>query len=529
MGYKIVLLVALFMISLSSIYFEESVAAEQSVRVTLPNFEVKLNGNRVENEYREYPLLLYKDTTYFPITWYDSRLLGLEAEWNPKDGLNIAKGKVASSFMPYQTNQKNSNSYKAKVSTAEIKVNGKLVDNSHEEYPLLSFNQVTYFPLTWKFAHDEFGWEYEWDPSKGLAITSDNPQLKTVNLTSDAGENGVAVFKNYYYFTETIEHTNQVYRVPENNTSNKELVYAYDLDTSHGINKSLKFEIRDDELWFSYHVGGATMGSDVYCKVNDDGKAENKYRGYLDFKDSSYGSLIINQSVPPGGNNLSWIPKGEEPAHGKKVGDPNLIYGWHIVDNRPGRGFGGDRSTTIIGDDAYLLGSPYPVETGDLNNVYKINLKTNETEKITHSELANFKIIDNKLYYVKDADHLLYSSDLDGTNEHKLSDNKAASWYSEIDGHVYYTVADIKGQFNLYKAEPSKEDTLVLIDPLESVQLVNDKLICKLAAGGDYGVKVLDKSGKLNLAIADQVSNVYAYNDAILIISAEDKSIKVVK
>jgi hypothetical protein len=526
----IFLLVVLFTFCLGLILPpEESSAAENSVRVTLPEFEVKLNGNKVENQYREYPLFVYKDITYVPMTWYDSRLLGLETEWTQSDGLTIVKGNVTSSYVPYKSNHKNSTSYKATIPTYEISINGETVDNSKEEYPLLSYNDLIYFPLTWKFAHGEFGWGYMWDDTEGLAINSNNPQVQTVNLPTSAGENDVAVFKGYYYFTETAGNTNQVYRVPITNTSNKELVYSYDVDTSHGFNKNLKFEIRDNELWFSYHVGGAIMGSDKYCKVNENGKAEIEHQGYLDFKNIPNGTLIINQFVPPGGNNLLSVPTGLEVQNGKSVGNSNLIYGWHVTFDGTSTGFGADRSTTILADDAYVLASSYPVENKDLNKIYKIDLKTNETEKIINSEVNNFKILNNKLYYVRDADHSLYSSNMDGTNEQKLSTNKVANWYGEIDGNVYYTVANTNGQINLYKVEPSKEDTLVLKEPLESVQLVNDKLICKFATGENYGIKVLDKSGNLYLAITDQVTDVFAYNDLILIVSKDDNSIKLVK
>ncbi|MEX2104054.1 MAG: DUF5050 domain-containing protein, partial [Bacilli bacterium] len=135
----------------------------------------------------------------------------------------------------------------------------------------------------------------------------------------------------------------------------------------------------------------------------------------------------------------------------------------------------------------------------------------------------------NKLYYVKDAGPYLYSSDLDGTNEQQLSTNKAAYWYGEIDGIVYYTVANTMGTFNLYKSEPSKEDTLVINEPLESVQLEGANLICKLVEGEDYGVKILDKSGNLYLSITNPVSNVIAYKDTILIVSKRDNSIKLIK
>ncbi|TCZ75677.1 DUF5050 domain-containing protein [Paenibacillus albiflavus] len=527
---KIVLCAVLFTLSLNLILPpKQSSAAETNVKVTLPAFALKLNGNKVENQYREYPLLVYKGITYFPMTWYDSRLLGLQTKWTQNDGLEIVKGNVTSSYVPNTTNHKNLSSFKATIPTFKITINGETVDNSKEDYPLLNYKDVIYFPLTWKFAHDKFEWEYAWDDSEGLSITSNNVQVVKVNLPKSAGDNDVAVYKGYYYFTETAGGTNQVYKVPVNNTSNKELVYSYEVDSKYGLNKNLKFEIRDKELWFSYHLGGATMGSDEYGRINDKGIATIEHQGYLDFKNTSNGTLIINQSVPPSGNNLILVPAGQQATNGKAIGNPKLIYGWHKSVNGTSSSLSTNNSTTIIGDDVYVLGSSISADKEDLNKVYKINVKTNETEKIINAEVSNFKVLNNKLYYLKDADLYLYSSDMDGTNEQKISDNKVSNWYDEIDGNVYYTVGNTMGQLNLYKAEPSKEDTIVLKESLESVQLVNDKLICKLAAGEDYGVKVLDKSGNLHLAITDQVSNVFADNDVILIVSTEDKSIKLVK
>jgi hypothetical protein len=70
------------------------IAAEDNVRVTLPDFPVELNHHQIDNRNREYPLLVYKDITYFPMTWYDSRLLGLETQWSQQDGLIITLQKA---------------------------------------------------------------------------------------------------------------------------------------------------------------------------------------------------------------------------------------------------------------------------------------------------------------------------------------------------------------------------------------------------------------------------------------------------
>ncbi|NOU88219.1 DUF5050 domain-containing protein [Paenibacillus sp. LMG 31460] len=194
-----------------------------------------------------------------------------------------------------------------------------------------------------------------------------------------------------------------------------------------------------------------------------------------------------------------------------------------------GEDCGGDNSTAIIGENAYVMATSNPEDKGSLNHIYKINLKTNETSTITNFAVNHFRIINNKLYYVKEEDHYLYSSNLNGSNEQKLSDNKATSWYEEINGIVYYTVAAANEQVYLYKANPSNDDTLVLKDPLKSVLSVNGKLLCKLAAGEEYGLKVIDQTGNLRLAVTDQILNLFAYDDFIVYVSAEDKSVKWLK
>jgi hypothetical protein len=55
--------------------------AGNTVSVTLPEFKVTLNGEEVDNSYSKYPLIVYKDITYFPMTYNDCRFLGLESYW----------------------------------------------------------------------------------------------------------------------------------------------------------------------------------------------------------------------------------------------------------------------------------------------------------------------------------------------------------------------------------------------------------------------------------------------------------------
>lgn len=154
-----------------------SAQAAQAVNVALPAFTVTLNGIQADPVQSQYPFLVYKDITYVPMTYHDARLLGLETKWTAKEGLVINKASVfdaqtaASAYKPYTAGSKNGSTYQATVVEGAVSVQGKAIDNSKEEYPLLLFRDVTYFPLTWRFAHDTFGWQYTFDSKNGLKIT----------------------------------------------------------------------------------------------------------------------------------------------------------------------------------------------------------------------------------------------------------------------------------------------------------------------------------------------------------------------
>ncbi len=177
--------------------------AEEQIAVTLPAFPVTLNGVTFDQSQLEYPLLVYNDITYVAMTYHDARLLGLETAWTQKDGLSIEKAaavpeqlEAQKQYVPYVTDMVNKSSYSAVRPNFAINVNGKAINNSKEEYPLLVFRNVTYFPLTWRFAVNEFGWNYTFDAKNGLNISpvptpaapemgKTDKQNKTVMVTGD--------------------------------------------------------------------------------------------------------------------------------------------------------------------------------------------------------------------------------------------------------------------------------------------------------------------------------------------------------
>lgn len=138
-----------------------------TVKATVPTYTWELDYETVNFKYSTYPPLSYKDITYFPMTWHYCRLLGLTSVWVEGEGLFIASwgtyGPATGEFeLPTYKGSRNPSTVTATVATYPIYVNGKKIDNSKEEYPLLNFRGVTYFPMTWRFAREEFDWDTEW-------------------------------------------------------------------------------------------------------------------------------------------------------------------------------------------------------------------------------------------------------------------------------------------------------------------------------------------------------------------------------
>lgn len=151
--------------------------------VTIPKCKVTFNGQTVDSSARQYPLLQFRDITYFPMTYDDCRFLGLTTQWDDaQKKLTIEKQAVENAKYNDYGNYQNRETYVYKnidgiagdVENCKFKimVNGKETVNADEKYPLLIFRNITYFPLTWRFAVDEFGWEYNYDEENGLVINS---------------------------------------------------------------------------------------------------------------------------------------------------------------------------------------------------------------------------------------------------------------------------------------------------------------------------------------------------------------------
>lgn len=150
-------------------------------KVIVPDYPFVINGTSIDFKNSQYPVISYNDITYFPMTWHYCRMLGVTTDWNDETGLRVDKANASAGPIQYgkADNSSEWNLY-AVLPEYDIFVNGEKIENENEEYPLLNFRNVTYFPLTWDFIINEFGWNYSFDSENGLVINS--AEENAVNL-----------------------------------------------------------------------------------------------------------------------------------------------------------------------------------------------------------------------------------------------------------------------------------------------------------------------------------------------------------
>lgn len=479
-------------------------AASRGVAVTLPSFPVSLNGHAVDSRTRAYPLLVYKDITYFPMTWHDSRLLGLETAWSPQEGLSVTQTRVTGRYEPYASAKVNPMRGTAQIADGPVRINGELIDNAAEPYPLLTFRDVTYFPLTWRFAHDAFGWDYHWDAKTGLSITTTNPRVADTGLPQEAGDNGLALYRGSFYYVETAGTVNRIFRAPKEAPRAGTEIYRYDAAYIDGADTQMAFHLEDRQLWMRYRIGYEQF----LLPVSENGALQESYttyRAYLDFRDTPYGRLVVNVGLPDERNGNLHMMK--EDGSKRPVGAPEVTaFGQSVSKNR-------STPTTVVGEEVYLL-----LRT-DLPRLYRINLRTDETVMLAEA-VDWFTVGESRLYYVRSSDKKLFRAELDGSDAKPLSDHPVL-WFDAVGDAVFYTSRDEAGKLVLYRAEDA-EDKRLLADPVSSVTAGQGQLLVVTDGASAGSAYILDGRGELLWQVAEPLSQVFASDEGWLVRSARD-------
>ncbi len=278
-----------------SILTHKAYGVQTDVRVKLPSFPVTLNGKLIENKNRQYPLIVYKDITYFPMTYYDSRFLGIESIWNEKTGLTVANTGVSWGYHEYMSNKTNYDTYSAVRAPFKISINGKNIDNTKEKYPLLLFRNITYFPLTWSLAAEEFGWDYSFDNTNGLNINSKKGravagQITLPIITRENGEKGAFTMAGDYFYFEGNDGI--IYQAPTENTSNKKKVYQLPKSDNGRTYVYAYLKTDNGKAVLCYNTDGTDPSSDNLILLKEDGTFQKLVPGY--YGDSSSTSKIVD-------------------------------------------------------------------------------------------------------------------------------------------------------------------------------------------------------------------------------------------
>lgn len=151
--------------------------ASETLEVQIANVTLKIDGQEVQNLRSKYPVLLYHEITYFPITYHYMQALGLQSSYEAEKGLSVAtnpKGaqKLIQDLLPAEAaDQVPGTLCSAIIPSFPITVQGKAV-KAQGDWPFLLYNEITYMPATWDYMVTTMGLKLDYEQStKTLSLS----------------------------------------------------------------------------------------------------------------------------------------------------------------------------------------------------------------------------------------------------------------------------------------------------------------------------------------------------------------------
>ena len=218
----------------------------------------------------EYPILLYKNVSYIPLTSSMCKELYLSCAFTPEDGLYVARGGGGTSTIGSErtqvlgavdyTNPADGNVI-AVIPEYSVYINGRKYEDA--EYPALNFRCITYIPLTYDIVRNEFDFEFEFDNEKKHLTLYGNSWYSTPYFSHSA-DGYLEITDNRSVYSEYLdEYGNTGYRHEYDYTEYYRLYTDNDTVTKMPAEyKSAKkekapekeqdprFTIKDDYVWF---------------------------------------------------------------------------------------------------------------------------------------------------------------------------------------------------------------------------------------------------------------------------------------
>ncbi|MCL2045346.1 MAG: DUF5050 domain-containing protein [Oscillospiraceae bacterium] len=499
-----------------------TLASSQSVQVTLPTFKVTLNGIQVDSSQRVFPLLVYKDITYFPMTYYDCQHLGLQTNWNSLTGFDINNTGISGIYRDYRGSSTNNRSYAATLVNSPVHVNGTPIDNADEAYPMLLFRGIIYFPLTWKFAVDEFSWTYSFNSIDGLVINSTNPAVSRLNISIPSPQEGDSPVSIQFFVKDGLYYI----RGDNNEINQGQIEYpdersvVFRLPSTYWSHMNVYFYTRNNQVHLNYlpRIGGE-LNIEGTVRFNNDGSSVEITPYWEYFGDIAV--MVELQNSPPTGNNL-FIRQGDgEPVN---VGDVGYLYGGDWNASKYTSGGSESRSLYLIDGDIYLLAYSIASDSNPMASInskmgiYRVNISTNSTTRVIDANVKSFLIENDMIYYLDEADIRIYSVPLDGGVATPLTDNlrenvviNYLSDFQVLNGKVYYMTQSsepgISGtsRYTLYRSgDPAPINATANV---RSIQLLNGYIAVAFDSDDSsaYRMMVFGATGEIAYKTSDDV------------------------
>ena len=411
---------------------EATSAVSHSVRtvpVTLPEFEIRLNGMKVDNKYSQYPMLLYENMLYYPMTYYGSRYLGVETTYSVEEGVGVYQNGVRWDWHTYRRYLPNGKSDTAVVQENPLRVNNVLIDSSQDAYPVLLYRDITYFPLTEQYAVDAFGWNCQYSTQNGLAIQSPGAvAAQEIGLPMKTYADGAGAFLKVgaYYYYEGLH--GEILQASVEDTSRGRRVYQ--LPTQQNPTSAERYcrptlRIENNTVLLIYTQQHQNETRNHYIQIMPDGKWHELYQGKGQihcFEDL----MVLREPIENMGR------------YTVRVKTPLEKTFTSLHDAASSTAFYSTGDTVLeAGKELLMLGALGDVRDGEAEQyLLAVNSKNARVRQLTEDTVTCFAVENDTVYYLNDAQQLYRLPLTGGTSE--LVCDVPVSQFEVLDDTICY-------------------------------------------------------------------------------------------
>lgn len=209
---KIIFIMCLFLC-----VFDVGVTASNSVvefaEVNVVDFSININEEKSNsyNSYKiksndmplfKYPLVMYKNITYVPLTYYNCILLGVELKTEDNQ-VFIKKSNLEKpeEYLKDQLEEKREETKTMKISPFVLNIQG--IEYYDEEYPALFYKDIVYLPLTWNVVNNIMQWDFTFN-EEGIELYTDSYYYysegdSSYEIKKDGGMRATTSYGKTYY------------------------------------------------------------------------------------------------------------------------------------------------------------------------------------------------------------------------------------------------------------------------------------------------------------------------------------------